>query len=458
MKKIKVGLLPLYIKLYDDAGTDRTYTKAFYDRMAGLLKNQNFDVIKIDFCRIKPEFEYAIKQFEEDGADCIVTLHMAYSPSLESIDALCSTDLPIVVLDATEAFSLNKLETPDPIGNNHGIHGVMDMCNLLKQRGKPYAIAAGHENGGKVIKKTADLVKAAVAAKSLKGSKVGNFGTSFDGMGDFLISKENLKETFGVELVNFSDEEMKKLTESVLDEEVKNEIAVYKKEFEFNIEENKALYNAVKAGLAVRKGIEDNKLDAFSVNFLDINSRNLGSMPFVECCKQMQNGVGYAGEGDVLTASFVGALLKGFEQTSFVEIFCPDWKNDKLLISHMGEMNYAVASKKPVIMEQEFPYTDVANVIKGLSCYKTGPAVFANVYRDVDGKYKLLLANVEMLPDEQGYDDKIRGWFRPEKPIDEFLELLSEYGAIHHSFLVYDVNIKAMEYFGKLLNLDIVIV
>ena len=62
MKKIKVGLLPLYIKLYDDAGSDRTYTKAFYDRMAGLLKNQNLDVIKIDYCRIKPEFEAAVKQ------------------------------------------------------------------------------------------------------------------------------------------------------------------------------------------------------------------------------------------------------------------------------------------------------------------------------------------------------------------------------------------------------------
>ena len=38
MKKIKIGLLPLYIKLYDDSGSDKTYTRAFYDRMAGTLK------------------------------------------------------------------------------------------------------------------------------------------------------------------------------------------------------------------------------------------------------------------------------------------------------------------------------------------------------------------------------------------------------------------------------------
>ena len=82
--------------------------------------------------------------------------------------------------------------------------------------------------------------------------------------------------------------------------------------------------------------------------------------------------------------------------------------------------------------------------------------VFGNLFKDGDGKYKLLLSEVEMLDDEVGYDDTIRGWFRPNRPINEFLELLSEYGAIHHSFLVYDVDIKALEFFGKLLNLEVI--
>ncbi len=75
MKKIKVGFLPLYIKLYDDSGSDRTYMQAFYDRMAGILSVQGFDVIKTDFCRIKEEFKAAVEKFENDGADVIVTLH-----------------------------------------------------------------------------------------------------------------------------------------------------------------------------------------------------------------------------------------------------------------------------------------------------------------------------------------------------------------------------------------------
>ena len=84
MKKITVGLLPLYIKLYDDAGTDRTYTKAFYETVANVLENQGFDVLKSDFCRIESEFNQTVKSFEDQGADVIVTLHAAYSPSLAS--------------------------------------------------------------------------------------------------------------------------------------------------------------------------------------------------------------------------------------------------------------------------------------------------------------------------------------------------------------------------------------
>ena len=456
MKKIKIGLLPLYIKLYDDRGTNRTFMQAFYDRMAALLTNQGFDVIKTDFCRIKEEFKNAVALFEEKGADAIVTLHAAYSPSLESIDALAGTSLPIIVLDSTEAYSLTMTDSPNPISNNHGIHGVMDMCNLLKRRGKAYAIAAGHTSNSNVIKKTADFIRASYAAKSLAGSKVGVFGSSFDGMGDFLISKEEAKETFGIDIISFDDKQMKNFVDAVTDEEIKKEQAVYAKEFNNVIEEENVYYDiAVKAALAVRKGVEKENLDAFTINFLDVNENNLVTMPFIECCKAMQNGLGYAGEGDALTAAFVGALLKGFKQTSFIEIFCPDWKQDKLLISHMGEMNFAVADAKPDFLLENFPYSKLGKANKAYACFKKGPAVFGNLYKDGDGKYKLLFSKVEMLEGESGYENKIRGWFKTSRPIPEFLELLSEYGAIHHSFLVYDVDVKALEFFGKLLNIEV---
>lgn len=107
---------------------------------------------------------------------------MAYSPSLESIEVLTKTELPIVVLDTTYTPEYNHDYHAGFITFNHGIHGVMDMCSMLKRYGKPYAIAAGHADNSDVIDRACGLVKSAVAAKDLKTTKVARVGGSFAGM------------------------------------------------------------------------------------------------------------------------------------------------------------------------------------------------------------------------------------------------------------------------------------
>ena len=227
MKNIKVGLLPLYIKLYDDANVNKDGLVEFYNKVAKELEKYGITIIKSPVCRIDSEFKESVKNFEEQGADAIITLHLAYSPSLECIDALANTKLPIIVLDTTEAYSLSREYSLQPIMFNHGIHGVMDMCNLLKRRGKKYAVCAGHLNDNKVIKKAVDCVKTAVSATSLKGSKTGIFGTSFKGMGDFLVTDREMQDRFNVTQIHFKDSEMEDAYNSITDEEAIKEIKSY---------------------------------------------------------------------------------------------------------------------------------------------------------------------------------------------------------------------------------------
>ena len=224
MEKIKVGLLPLYIKLYDDFGTNRTLLEEFNQLIIEKLENEGLEVIPAPICRIEEEFASAVKLFENNGAKAIITLHLAYSPSLESIDALCSTNLPIIVMDTTKDLSLSSEYSKAPIGSNHGIHGVMDMCNLLKRRGKKYVVVAGHLENSNVLKNTVDCVKTCVAAKELNGLKVGSFCGSFAGMGDFIIESEELKEKLGVTAVEITNEEMLCAVNSITEKEVEEEI------------------------------------------------------------------------------------------------------------------------------------------------------------------------------------------------------------------------------------------
>ncbi|MCQ2427521.1 MAG: hypothetical protein MJ137_03830 [Clostridia bacterium] len=466
MEKIKIGFLPLYIKLYDDCGSGakaRPRLEPFAEKLAGQLGGRGFDVMLSPFCRIKSEFDKAVADFEAAGCRAIVTWHAAYSPSLESISALAGTGLPIVVLDTTETYAFGPDQDPGEISYCHGIHGVMDMCSMLHRHGKAFAIAAGHIEHSDVIDRATGLLRAAVAASSLEGSRTGSIGGSFDGMGDFLVSDDEMKSRFGVDVIYPADGELAGYKELVKDSDIAAEMNKIRTECEPISEvTDECLMRTVRNDLAVRRWIEEKGLDAFTANFREIgNGTGLDIMPFMEACDAMARGTGYAGEGDVLTASLVGALLKGYPETAFIEIFCPDWKGGTLMLSHMGEYNPNLTEGKRTMLEMNFIYGGAKNPVVSYGCYKSGDAVFINLFRTKAEGFKLFISPVKMEAPAEGTDNfpnKVRGWMRPCMPVADFLEALSFEGATHHSALVYGARVAEIEYFAKLLGLPFVTV
>jgi len=456
---MKIGLLPLFIKLYDDIGNaDRPTLEPYIEKIAQKFEAKGFEVVRNGFCRIKPEFEEAVAKFESEKADVIVTVHMAYSPSLESIEVLTKTELPIVVLDTTYTPEYNHETHGGFITFNHGIHGVMDMCSMLKRYGKKYAIAAGHSDNSDVIDRVCGYVKAAASAKALSETRVARVGGSFAGMGDFLVPNEEMKERFGVVVDELKPDYLADMVSKVTDSEIDAEVKDNEEKFDFAgdlIEDEYREY--LKCCLGMRNCLEDGSYNAFTVNFLQLDG--IGTMPFLEACKAMGRGIGYAGEGDALTAAFTGALMKAYPETGFIEIFCPDWKNDMLLLSHMGEISYSTVKGKPVITRGSGSITKGIQPYKGFAGMKEGKGVYVNISRDVDN-FQLFAADCEIVdrqPDE--YKTTMHGWLKPTGyTISEFLELHSKHGATHHSIFVYGATKEEMEYFGKLLGMKVVLV
>lgn len=455
---MKIGFLPLYIKLYDDIGTKRDEMKVFYDEVTDMFKERGLEVETVDFCRIKPEFDAAVADFEAAGVDAIVTWHAAYSPSLESIEALTKTELPIIVLDSTPTLEFGFDQNSSAIGPNHGIHGVMDMCSMLKRYGKAYAIAAGHHKESDVVDRVCGLVRAAIAANKLSTMKVGLVGGGFEGMGDFTVAPEEMKERFGVTVETIPPEKLAEERKTVTKEAIDAEMALDKTRYDFCDDVVPEEYDAYMTScLALRSYLDKENYTAFSVNFLNVEG--IGTMPFVECCKAMERGLGYAGEGDALTSAFTGALLSSYPETTFCEIFCPDWKNNVVFLSHMGEMNYRIVDKKPYICRTGSAFIKGSMPYAGYTRMKGGKGVYVNISRDKDD-FQMLLSPCEMLSaDEDNFPRTMRGWLRPEvASTAEFLEALSKNGATHHSTFVYGATVEEMEFFGKLLNLKTVIV
>lgn len=463
MKHMKIGLLPFYLELYDKISPPecRKPLEAFYASISSALRKRGVDVVESKICRLKPEFAAAVRTFEKAEVDAIVTLHLTYSPSLESAEVLAQTHLPVIVLDTTPDYDFGPSQSSKKIMFNHGIHGVQDMCNLLGRNSKPFLIEAGHWKHSNVLDRIVGCVHSARIATALRRSRVGQIGKAFAGMGDFSVPVDVLKRMLGIQTVPCDCRQLSRISNSIPAQDIDAEIRNNKRQFAVRQKIKEAHQRSARIGLAVRRWVEQEKLTAFTVNFLDVTRKTgLPTVPFLEASLGMARGIGYAGEGDVMTAALVGALAPVFPDTTFTEMFCPDWAGETIFLSHMGEVNPSLLSGKPILMEYPFVFGDVANPVKPVGCLRGGKAVFVNLAPLPDNCFRLILAPVTMQPPKgrDNFTDAVRGWMKPALRVSDFLEAYSRAGGTHHAALCYHADINILSDFGKFMGWNVVIV
>jgi L-arabinose isomerase len=457
-RRPKAALLPLYLKLYDEVLTEiRPDLEKFLKEVSGFLQEAGIDIILLPICRIKEEFEKAAKSLSHKDVDFLCTLHLAYSPSEESIDALKKIGLPIVVLDTTPKYDFGPNTDPSHIMRNHGIHGVQDMCNLLKREGVKFRIAAGHISDPDYSKKVMYAVNGALMAKSLQTKRVGSIGGFFKGMGDFYLEPKEIEQCLGIKVISARPQDLLSYIPGENDSEVELEKKQITDRFHFKDVKSKSLLNTVRMSLAVRKWIKEQQLNAFTMNFSAIHkSSGFLTLPFYEACRSMSEGIGYAGEGDVITASLVGAVMDVYPDTSFTEIFCPCFKDGLLFLSHMGEINFSVA-KDINLIEKDLPFTDLDAPLIPYGRFLEGDAWFINLAPLGNHAFNLIITPVEMV----GFEDikfaqTVRGWMRTKRPLCDFLEQFSVHGGTHHSALVYGCEAEVMDCFADFMGWNLI--
>lgn len=461
MNSIRVGLLPFYLKMHDEFFPERrAEAEAYLNYVISKLKEKGLDVFETPICSEKKEFEAAVDYLNSNNLDAVITLHIVYSPSLESIDSLKRLNAPIIVLNTTPDYDFGEKRISSMIRPNIGIHGVQDMCSILNRNNIKYWIVAGHIDYSDVLDRLLMHVKAAKMAKLMRTAKVGIIGGSYKGMGDFLITPERLKKEVGIEIIPFDFENDTKLLNDILPDEVEKEIKSDMERYSLSIQIDNDYIDTVKACLLTRKWIENNNLIGFTANFMAITKETgFPKMPFMEASKAMARGIGYAGEGDTLTAALVGALLHVYPLTSFTEMFCPGWSDNTIFLSHMGEMNVNLCEGKPVVAKMEMIFSDTGDVVCAYGKFKPGEAAIINLTPAEKG-YRMIIAPGVIIskPDSDEFKNHIEGWFQPKVPVVEFLEKFSVFGGTHHSAICYGANMKELIVFGEMMGFDVKVI
>lgn len=462
MNSIRLGLLPLFLRFYDEVLPQlASNLEPFVDEVSQGLARHGVSVERTPVLRTLEQTESAIRDLSASGVEALATLHLAYAPSLEAAPALASSSLPLVLLDTTPDRDFGLGTDPARLLQNHGIHGVQDLASVLRRLGKPFRVVAGHLQDPEFLRRCRLALQAAKAAHRLRTMRVLRIGRAFPGMGDFSVADEDLQAGLGPTVDCHPVSALNEVVRSIGDSDLEAEAEADGRRFNLQCPRS-VLDRSNRVGLGLRRHLEAGRYGAFSLNFLCFDSERgpVDTVPFLECCKAMARGTGYAGEGDVLTAALTGAMLQGFARATFTEMFCPDWEGSTVFLSHMGEFNPAVASSTPVLYEKEFPFTPARNPATLAAAPESGPAVLVNLAPGPNRSFGLIAAPVEVLGDGTHPDLQrwVRGWVRPSVPLPDFLESFSHHGGTHHSVLLLGVPCSAVVDFGHHLGLRTTII
>ncbi len=456
VRHVKVGLLPLYLKLYDDTSpASRREVQRFRDTISDELSRRGLRVMTAPVCRVRSEIDTAVQGFEVGEVEAIVTLHLAYSPSEESLPALATTALPIIVLDTTPAFDFSPTQSPDAVMYNHGIHGVQDLCNLLLRHGKAFQLEAGHWEHSDVLDRVVQAAQSVHLANAMRSARIGRIGRPFQGMGDFAVNDERLARTLGVIVIPATPAEIGARLSGISQEDVDTEWEDDVRRFDVAGVSKTQYGPTAHVCLAVRQWMEQEHLTGFTVNFMEANrAAGLPTMPFLEASKAMARGVGYAGEGDCLTAALVGALASVFEQVSFTEMFCPDWAHDTIFLSHMGEMNVAMVAGRARLIHKPYSFIDIDDPVLAVGRFDSGLATLVNLAPGPSDTFTLIIApvTIQEVVDADAHVDSIRGWIKPGGALPSFLAHYSRLGGTHHSALIKGDVVRIVKGFGELMS------
>jgi len=455
----KVGLLPLILELYDQRLPElRGKQQELVAEVSSALAAFS-EVTCEGICCRKGEVQSAVSRFEAEGCDAIVVLFTAYAPSLVAADALVGTELPILIFNTQISYALDRSNLLEELLRNHGMHGVQDLAKVLLRRGKQHHIVTGHFSRAEPRQELRDWLRACALRRYLMGSAVGLIGAQFEGMGDFQFDHEELRTVFGTRVEEIGQEELASAMDDVPAGAIEKAIERDRKSFEVDpslTEEELKLSEGL--SLAVLGKLESAGCCGWSMNFLDVGQGGiLPTVPFLAASRSLEQGYGYAGEGDALSALGVFVCQQLCPPASFTEMFCMDPKSGSVLLSHMGEANYAMADGRVHLVRKDFAFGDCARPATPVFAFKPGDATLVNLIPAPGGGFRLITARVQM----QKWDVNLQlqspqGYMEPEKALPDFLNEYSAYGGSHHLSLTYGDNAGKIAKFAALCGVQCV--
>ncbi|TKI05664.1 L-arabinose isomerase [Martelella alba] len=353
---------------------------------------------------------------------------------------------------------------------NQTAHGGREFGFIGARMRLNHQVVVGHWQDKQAHAAIAAWMRAAVARKESQQLIVARFG---DNMREVAVTegdKVGAQIQFGYSVAAYGLGDLVGVVDAVSTGDINALIEEYEARYiltdkiKLNGEKRQNLLDAAQIELGLKRFLEQAGCRAFTTNFENLTG--LKQLPGLAVQRLMQQGYGFAGEGDWKTA----ALLRIFKVmaaglpggTSFMEDYTYNFQpeNNLALGSHMLEVCPTIArEEKPLLDVQFLGIGGKADPARLLFSTPAGPAVNASVI-DMGDRFRMLVNVVDAIEQPRPLPKLpvARAIWQAQPSLEVAAQAWILAGGAHHTVFSQALNLEHMRLYAELNNIELMVI
>ena len=399
----------------------------------------------------------------DDSCYGIITWCHTFSPSKMWINGFADLQKPYCHLATQYNLEIPNEEIDmDFMNLNQAAHGDREHGFIGTRMRMPRKIIAGYWKDPEVQKRIARWMRVCIGVRVSKTMKVMRYG---DNMREVAVTEGDKVEAqikLGWQVNTWAVGDLVKEMAAVTDAEVEELFEEYKKLYDINTKDLKAIRYQAREEIAMKKMMDRNGCKAFANTFQDLYG--MEQLPGLASQHLMAQGYGYGAEGDWKVSAMTAIIKAMGENGNGASAFMEDYTyhlvkgKECSLGAHMLEVCPSVAAGKPRIethhlgigMNEKDP---ARLVFEG----KEGPAVVASLI-DMGGRMRLIVQDIEAIKPimEMPNLPVARVMWKGLPDLATGIECWIMAGGAHHTVLSYDVDAEMLADWARIMEIEFV--
>lgn len=413
-------------------------------------------------------YRLCVEAKADDSCAGIVTWMHTFSPAKMWIAGLSELRKPLLHLHTqfNSEIPWDSIDM-DFMNTNQSAHGDREFGHIFSRLGLERKVVTGHWKDTETRARIASWMGSAVAFMEGRNLKVARFGDNMRQVSVTEGDKVEAQIKFGWSINGYGIGDLVERMNDVSDEAVKALLDEYSEVYEISAETrgNAASWESVgyqaRIELGLKAFMEEGGFSAFTTTFEDLHG--MKQLPGLAAQRLMEQGYGFAGEGDWKTAAFTRLmkLIAGNKGTSFMEDYTYHLEsgNEMILGAHMLEVCPTIADNRPSIEVHPLGIGGKADPARMVFNGRTGSAIVASII-DLGNRFRLIINEVEALKPERDMPKLpvARVLWKPQPSLRDSSEAWIYAGGAHHTVFSYTVSTQQLLDWADMVGIEAVVI